>query len=72
MLTIRWRGTTAPVGAALVNPSPSPTVEPSPSPAPVPTTAPKREAKKPVVQPKKHSKVRSALNKVKRIFKNPF
>jgi serine/threonine protein kinase len=71
-LAIRSRNATAPVDANInsASPNPSPSVEPTPSPAATP--APKREVKKPVVQPKKQSKVRSALNKVKRIFKNPF
>jgi serine/threonine-protein kinase len=54
--------------------SPSPTVEPtpSPSPSPTPTPAPKAPAKKAPVEPKKNSKGKSILNKMKRIFKNPF
>ncbi len=59
-----------PPTAAIVTSTPSPTVEPTPSPSP--TATPKREARKPIVQPKKESKGRSLVNKVKRIFKNPF
>jgi len=58
------------VPAESVAASPSPTVEPTPSPSPTPTPTPKAAAKKPPVQPKK--KGNSILNKMKRIFKNPF
>jgi hypothetical protein len=69
-LAIRSRNAVAPADAALASASPSPTVEPSPSPSPA--VIPKREPRKPVVRPKKQSKGRSFVNKVKRIFKNPF
>lgn len=59
-----------PPTAAIVTATPSPTVEPTPSPSPAAT--PKREARKPIVQPKKESKGHSLVNKLKRIFKNPF
>jgi hypothetical protein len=56
---------------AVASPSPTPTVQPSPSPSPTPS--PKREARPtPSPTPKKNSKTRSLVNKVKRIFKNPF
>jgi serine/threonine protein kinase len=58
---------------AVASPSPSPTVRPSPSPSASATPSPKREAR-PTASPtpKKNSKARSLVNKVKRIFKNPF
>jgi hypothetical protein len=58
---------------AAASPSPTPTVQPSPSPSPSATPTPKREARPtPSPTPKKDSKTRSLVNKVKRIFKNPF
>jgi hypothetical protein len=50
--------------------SPSPTVEASPSPSPSASPSPRRAAAKPAPAPKK--KGNSFVNKVKRIFKNPF
>jgi eukaryotic-like serine/threonine-protein kinase len=56
---------------AVVVASPSPSVEPSPSPTPAQT--PKPSERKPAVKPKEEEpKKRSLLNRVKRIFKNPF
>ncbi len=76
LLAVRSPGTT-PVTAPVASPSPSPTAEPTATPTPV--ASPKREQIKPSPAPtnanankKKDSKVRSAFNKVKRIFKNPF
>ena len=60
----------APATATVVAASPSPTVEPTPSPSPTPSPIP--EARKPAVKPKKESKARSFVNKVKRILKKPF
>jgi serine/threonine-protein kinase len=69
VLAIRSRHATAPAEVQPVSASPSP-AEPSTSPSP--TATPKHEVKKPAVQPKKESKTRSFVNKVKRIFKKPF
>jgi len=56
---------------AAASPSPTATVQPSQSPSPTPS--PKREARPtPTPTPKKNSKARSLVNKVKRLFKNPF
>ena len=68
-LAFRSRRAIEPAALTVVTASPTPTAEPTPSPSPSPT--PKQEAKKraPV---KKESKARSLVNKVKRIFKNPF
>jgi len=68
-LAVRSR-VAAPATDPAVAASPSPTVEPSPSPSPSPS--PRAQERKPAVQPKKESKGRSLVNKVKRIFKNPF
>ncbi|MEA2874473.1 MAG: eukaryotic-like serine/threonine-protein kinase [Hyphomicrobiales bacterium] len=69
-LAVRSRNAAAPTDA-IVGASPSPTVEPSPSPSPV--ASPKPEVRRPVAaKPKKESKTHSFVNKVKRIFKNPF
>jgi serine/threonine-protein kinase len=70
VLAIRSRHATAPAEVQPVSASPSPAGEPSTSPSP--TATPKHEVKKPAVQPKKESKTRSFVNKVKRIFKKPF
>ena len=67
MLAVRSRSGLAPAGS-VVAASPSPTVEPTPSPSPSPS--PKAQAKKTPVQPKK--KGNSVINKMKRIFRNPF
>ncbi|MDQ5847125.1 MAG: protein kinase [Acidobacteriota bacterium] len=64
-LAIRSRNATS--ATPIVAASPSPTVEPSPSPSPTATASPKPVAKKP--PPKKKG---GFVNKVKRIFKNPF
>ncbi len=73
-LVVRSRNAASAGSNAIAGPSPgsipAPTVEPSPSPSPSPV--PKREARKPVAKPKKESKVRSLVNKAKRIFKKPF
>lgn len=67
------RNTVAPPAPVVVVASPSPTPEPSPLPSPSPSPSPKAAAaRKPVVQPKKESKVGSFANKVKRFFKKPF
>ena len=60
----------APATNAVVAASPSPSVEPTPSPSPTETPTP--QERKPVVRPKKESKGRSLVNKVKRMIKNPF
>jgi outer membrane biosynthesis protein TonB len=60
----------APATNAVVAASPSPSVEPTPSPSPTETPTP--QERKPVVKPKKESKGRSLVNKVKRMIKNPF
>lgn len=65
-----WSRNPIPPTQAIVTATPSPTVEPTPSPSPAAT--PKREARKPVVQPKKESKGRALVNKFKRIFKKRF
>jgi serine/threonine-protein kinase len=68
VLAIRSRNAmsaNAPVAIA----SPSPSVEPSPSPSPSPSPTPTRAVAKPT--PRKESKG-GFVNKVKRIFKNPF
>jgi serine/threonine-protein kinase len=66
-LAVRSRIANAPT-EAIVAASPSPTETPTPSPSPTP----KPQPSKPVVQPKKESKGRSLMNKVKRLFKKPF
>jgi hypothetical protein len=67
-MAIRLRNTSPSTEAALTA-APSPTVVPSPSPSPTPT--PLRVVQKPTPTPKKQSKG-GFVNKVKRIFKNPF
>jgi serine/threonine-protein kinase len=64
----------APAAGAVVDARPSPTVEttPTPNPSPSPTPAFKPADTKPVVKPKKESKTRSLVNKVKRILTKPF
>jgi serine/threonine protein kinase len=65
-LVIRSRNA-SPANAPVVIASPSPSVEPSPSPSPSPSPTPARAAATPT--PKKKG---GFVNKVKRIFKNPF
>ncbi len=71
-LVVRSRNAASTEPNAIAGPgpdlSPTPAVEPSPSPSPSPS--PKSEARKPGAKPKK--KDSGILNKVKRIFKNPF
>jgi serine/threonine-protein kinase len=62
----------APAPQATAIASPTPSVEPTPSPSPTPTPTPKREANKPIAEPKKESKGRAVFKKFKHIFKNPF
>jgi serine/threonine protein kinase len=71
MLAVRSRSGLPPTDPSSAA-SPSPTIEPTPSPSPLPSPSPspKAQAKKPPVQEKK--KGNSILNKMKRIFKNPF
>src|SRR6185295_12478511 len=59
-----------PTTDAVVAATPSPTVEPTPTPSPSPIPSPKET--KPAVKPKKESKARSLMNKVKRILTKPF
>jgi hypothetical protein len=61
---------TSPATNAAVVATPTPTPTPSPSPSPSPSPAPQRVAR-PSPTPKKQSKG-GFVNKVKRIFKNPF
>ena len=65
-LAIRSRSTSQ-ASAPLAVASPSPSVAPSPSPSPSPTASPVRAVAKPT--PKKKG---GFVNKVKRIFRNPF
>ncbi|HEV2827864.1 MAG TPA: protein kinase [Pyrinomonadaceae bacterium] len=67
ILAVRSRSALAPA-ESVVAASPSPTVEPTPSPSPSPS--PKAQAKKSPAPAKK--KGNSFVNKVKRIFRNPF
>lgn len=67
-ITLVVRSRRADVPPEAVGASPSPTVEASPSPSPSPS--PRRAAAKPSPTPQK--KGNSFVNKVKRIFKNPF
>ncbi|HEY8186240.1 MAG TPA: serine/threonine-protein kinase [Pyrinomonadaceae bacterium] len=69
-LTLRSR-MAGPAMDAVVNASPSPTQEPTPSPSPSPTPTSKPVAAKPA-KPKKESKARSFVKKVKRILTKPF
>ncbi|MEK6282223.1 MAG: serine/threonine-protein kinase [Acidobacteriota bacterium] len=68
-MAIRFRNA-SPADAALTA-IPSPTIIPSPSPSPSPTPTAQRAVKKPSPTPKKQTK-RGFVNKVKRLFKNPF
>ena len=68
--TVALRLRSATSSTAAVAATPSPTVEPSPTPSPTPTPAVQRAAK-PTPTPKKKPKG-GLVNKVKRIFKNPF
>jgi serine/threonine-protein kinase len=66
-LAIRSRNAShASIPVAIASPSPSPTPSPSPSPSPTPSPKPKPS---PSPSPKKKG---GFVNKVKRIFKNPF
>jgi serine/threonine-protein kinase len=70
-LAVRSRNAVAP--AVLdVAVSPTPTPEPTPSPLPSPSPSPPARARKPVVEPKKESKVKGLFNKLKRAIKKPF
>jgi len=68
MIAQRFRQA-APPEAAMVA-SPTPTVTPTPSPSPSPVGQAKAPVKKPTPAPKK--KGNAILNKMKKIFKNPF
>jgi serine/threonine protein kinase len=70
VLAVRSRNAVAP--APLVAASPTPTPEPSPTPSPSPSPSPKPPEKKPAVQPKKESRAKAIVNKVKRFLKKPF
>ncbi|HEV7684484.1 MAG TPA: protein kinase [Pyrinomonadaceae bacterium] len=70
VFAIRSRNAAAP--APLVAATPTPTPEPSPTPSPSPSPSPKVVEKKPAVQPKKESKAKAFVNKVKRFLKKPF
>jgi eukaryotic-like serine/threonine-protein kinase len=62
----------APATDALVTVSPTPTLEPTPSPSSSPTPSANPAATKSAIKPKKESKARSFVNKVKRILRKPF
>ncbi|HEV7746287.1 MAG TPA: serine/threonine-protein kinase [Pyrinomonadaceae bacterium] len=70
VLAVRSRNAAAPDPVVAVSPTPTP--EPSPTPTPSPSPAPKPPEKKPAVQPKKDSKAKAIVNKLKRFLKNPF
>jgi eukaryotic-like serine/threonine-protein kinase len=69
--TLALRTANEPSNAAAVTATPTPTPEATPTPTPTPGPVAARPVRKPTPAPKKSSKG-GLMNKVKRIFKNPF
>ncbi|HSS21026.1 MAG TPA: serine/threonine-protein kinase [Pyrinomonadaceae bacterium] len=68
VVAMRSRNAPLPVEATLASPSPTP----EPTATPTPTPSPKPVEKKPVAKPKKESRTKAVINKVKKFLKNPF